>query len=233
MQHPDLTVITHVYNAQAAVDHHLGLWKQLPREVSARIEFIVVDDCSDTPLDIDPGHLDVRLFRVIDDIAWNMPGCKNLAAVQARSDWLLFFDVDNVIEPDGFARLIAGLPQLDASTLYRFRRIHDGREVDSHINTLLMSRRGFLRAGMIDEDFAGHYGYEDVHFHMVWHHRIGSSVLLTNVMFHQQSTRTSGLDRDTSRNQALGTAKIYERDYENSPGKLRFRWEERDLPRAG
>ena len=88
----DLTLITHVYNAQQPVDRQLALWQQFSPALRSRLQFLVIDDHSDEPLQVDKGELDLRLVRVSDDIDWNMPGCRNLAA----TPWMLFFDVDNV-----------------------------------------------------------------------------------------------------------------------------------------
>lgn len=190
------------------------------------MEFIVIDDCSDPVLTVDRGDLNLRFFKIIDDIPWNMPGCKNLAGIQARSDWLLFFDIDQKIEETGFQKILNSLNLLDKKTLYRFSLIwNDVVHSEPHVNTLLMSRVGFLQAGMIDEDFSGHYGYEDVHFNMVWTNKIGPSVWLKDVYFvMDEKTKTSTLNRDTSRNQTLGSQKIYIDNYGSSVGRIRFKW---------
>jgi len=226
MQIPLISVILHTYNQQKGVEAHVNLWKALPKEVSQKIEFILIDDFSDPQLTISKEHLNLRLFRVTDDIDWNMPGCKNLGAFMAKSDWLLFFDVDNFIEPKGFAKLTDAVSRLDKTVCYKFKRTINHQDAEPHINTLLVSQWGFFKAGGIDEDFAGHYGYEDVHFNYLWLKRVGGTILLTDVVFNEINLKTEKLNRDTSRNQALGSAKIFQNDFETSVGKLRFRWEE-------
>lgn len=198
-----LSLITHVYNAQAAVDRQVAGWQALPAELRAGLEFIVIDDHSDTPLTVDRGDLNLRLFRVDDDIDWNMPGCRNLAALQSDSPWLLYFDVDNLLAPADLARLLGALHQLQANTLYVFRRIFQGQELEPHINSFLIRRQGFFRTGGYDEDFAGHYGFEDVLFRQLWRAQVGPEVLLTNIAFEQMDLATTGMNRDTTRNQAL------------------------------
>lgn len=228
MELPQITLITQVYNQPEAVARHVASWKALPAEVRRALEFIVVDDCSDVPLAVpDRGDLNLRLFRVIDDIDWNMPGCKNLAALMARADFLLFFDCDNIAPAAGLAALARAAGQLRPDVLYNFRRVlEDGQEMPPHINTLLMSKRGFFQAGGMDEDFCGHYGYEDVHFHHMWRHHVGTELLLADIAFTQLGYRTSTMNRDTSRNQALIHEKINVQRYRRSTGKLRFNWSE-------
>lgn len=227
MEIPKLSVITHVYNQPEGMARHVAFWKSLDPQLAAQIEFICVDDFSEEALAIERGALNLRLFRVTDDIDWNMPGCKNLGALMARADWLLFFDCDNVIDEPGLRALVNAIGQLKPDTLYNFRRIDEtGQDVPPHINTLLMSRSGFFKAGGMDEDFSGHYGYEDVHFHHMWRHHVGPEVLLTDVAFTQLGFRTETLNRDTARNQALVHHKIIGQGHKGSVGKLRFLWVE-------
>lgn len=225
----DLTLITHVYNAQQPVAHQVALWQRYDPALLARLEFLVIDDHSDTPLQVDPGPLNLRLLRVTDDIAWNMPGCRNLAALQARSEWMLYFDVDNVADEAAIAKLVGALPRLDRSRLHVFRRTEGGVDVEPHINSFLITRQGFFQAGGYDEDFSGHYGYEDVLFRLQWRRHVGAEVLLTDIAFEQLGFRTAGLNRDTTRNQALIQAKAAA-GLPRAQSLLRFAWQEVALP---
>lgn len=219
----DLTLITHVYNAQGPVERQLAQWKQFKPALLARLQFLVIDDHSDDPLQLDKGPLDLRLVRVDDDIDWNMPGCRNLAATLAETPWMLFFDVDNLLAEDGLLKIVNALPRLDSQRLHVFRRTENGVDVEPHINSFLITRQGFWRAGGYDEDFSGHYGFEDVLFRMMWRKHVGSEVLLTDIAFEQIAFRTGGLDRDLARNQAL----IARRAAQGLPkprGMLRFNW---------
>ena len=203
-----LTLITHIYNNQAGIDHHVALWKRYDPALLARLDFLVIDDFSDTPLTVAADGLNLRLLRVTDDIDWNMPGCRNLAAIQTATDWMLYFDVDNVTAEENIQRIVDALPRLERSRLFVFRRMQDGVDVDPHINTFLISRWGFWRAGGYDEDFAGHYGYEDVVFRNMWRTHVGGETLLSDIAFDQLNMRTSGLDRDTTRNHNLAQARL-------------------------
>lgn len=221
----DLTLITHVYNAQQPVDRQVALWRQFSPELRARLSFLVIDDHSDTPLQVDKGGLDLRLVRVDDDIDWNMPGCRNLAATLCETPWLLFFDVDNVCSEASLRKIVDNLPRLDKSRLHVFRRTENGADVEPHINSFLITRQGFFKAGGYDEDFSGHYGFEDVAFRMMWRKHVGGEVLLTDIAFEQINFRTSGLDRDLTRNQALIQLRAA-KGFPKPRGMLRFGWSE-------
>lgn len=221
----DLTLITHVYNAQGPVDRQLERWKRFAPELLARLQFLIIDDHSDTPLQIEPGPLNLRLLRVDDDIDWNMPGCRNLAAIQSRTEWMLYFDADNIADEAAIAKLVAALPRLDAQRLYVFRRVENGVDVEPHINTFLITRQGFFQAGGYDEDFCGHYGYEDVVFRTMWRKHVGQELLLTDIAFEQMGFRTGGLNRDTTHNHALAQFK-QQIGLPKPKGLLRFGWHE-------
>ena len=221
----ELTLITHVYNGQPMLDAQLARWRSWSPALTRRLEFLVIDDCSDTPLAAPAQGLNLRLLRVADDIAWNMPGCRNLAAVQARSDWLLYFDVDQFTAEANIAVILNAQARLSAQRLYVFRRRVDGVDAEPHINTFLISRSGFFRAGGYDEDFSGHYGFEDVVFRNMWRRYVGDEVLLTNISVEQMGEPTRGLNRDTQRNQALAQYKLA-LGLPKPRGCLRFLWDE-------
>ena len=88
-----------------------------PPALRARLKFLVIDDHSDEPLRLDKGELDLRLVRVDDDIDWNMPGCRNLAATLCETPWMLFFDVDNVASEASLLKIVDNLPRLDKGRL--------------------------------------------------------------------------------------------------------------------
>ncbi len=221
----ELTLVTHVYNAQEGIDHQLAHWKSFDPKVLERMEFVVVDDFSDRPLRIDKGPLALRLFRVEEDIDWNMPGCRNLAAIHARGAWVLFFDVDQIVSQEHIRAILEGLAHLDPARLYVFRRMHDGVEVDSHINTYLITRQAFFTAGGYDEDFAGHYGFDDVLFRNLCRKHVGTEVLLKDIVFQQLHYRTNDLNRDTTHNQALVQFKAA-LGFPRPRSLLRFAWAE-------
>ncbi len=225
MNIPRITIITHVYNAQAGIDLQSSFWRAYPPHIRDQLEFIVIDDYSDTPLVVDREGLNLRLLRVDDDIDWNMAGCRNLAAVHAASPWLLYFDCDNIASQEHLAALLASLDRLDPRKLYVFGRSEEGRIVEPHINSFLLSRSGFFAIGGYDEDFAGHYGYEDVLFRNLWRRNMDGEVLLTDIVFTQMGWRTETLNRDLERNKKLIERKAIE-GFRKPVGLIRFSWHE-------
>lgn len=140
--------------------HYAGYEHDLMR----RIQFVVVDDgspCAVTiPDDID---LNILLLRIREDIPWNQPGARNLGIMYARSEKIFLTDLDHEV-PEGTLRKMVEL-RLPQRTIYKMRRLNpDGTKRRSHPNTFLLARSRFLQFYGYDEDFCGHYGYDDAMF---------------------------------------------------------------------
>ena len=227
---PLLSIVVNAYRAQPALDRQWALWRGYPEALRQAVEFVVVDDGSDPALqitDIAPGParpLAITLARIQQDIAWNMPGARNLGALLARGRWLLFHDVDHFLPGASLQLLLQHRAALDAGTLYRFARIEDGVAINPHINSFLCSREAFWRAGGYDEDFAGHYGHEDACLLQTWQARVGGLLLLNKVWLEvNPRLATTGLNRDTRRNSALLRHKAAA-GHPVARSRLRFDW---------
>ena len=125
-------------------------------------------------------------------------------------------------EPTDIAALSLSLPQLDPRTVYMFPWKNGTLGVEMHINTFLISREVVENAGGFDEDFCGHYGYEDVYFHYVLQRLGYNRVMLTNVPFVQGLARTEDLNRDAERNKELAARKFNAGELPMQG--LRFNW---------
>lgn len=225
---PLLSIVVNAYRAQPALDCQLALWRSYPDAIRQAVEFVVVDDGSAPALQIGPAAeppLAITLARIQQDIAWNMPGARNLGALLARGRWLLFHDVDHFLPAASLQLLLQNRTALEAGRLYRFARIEDGVAINPHINSFLCSRDAFWRAGGYDEDFAGHYGHEDACLLSAWQSRVGGLLLLNNVWLEvNPRLATTGLDRDTRRNSALLRQKAAA-GHPVARSRLRFDWQ--------
>lgn len=228
---PKLSIISHFYNHPAMVERQIAHWRSIPPELAQHIEFILVDDCSEQLPNIERGHLNLRLFRITSDIAWNQAGARNLGTYQASGEWALFFDIDQKLYLDTLPLLLGSLDRLARRTMYylRIKELIDitvNEPLSNHPNTFLVPLGDFKVMGRYDEDFAGHYGYEDLYMPRVWETAGGQRVLLnTPVFFEDMDFGTGNFNRDLSRNLALAQQKMAA-GCRNSPGILRFDWEE-------
>src|SRR5262245_3573566 len=90
------------YDNGAMLPFHYAAWGSYPAELRSRVRFLLVDDGSPTPLEPPPPDLNVNLkiFRIKQDIVWNIPGAKNLLLFQAETPWILVSDIDHIVSPD-------------------------------------------------------------------------------------------------------------------------------------
>lgn len=231
---PKLSFISHYYNHPQMVQDQIAYWESLPDSLLSQVEFILVDDCSeDTPV-LPPTKLDLRMYRVTTDLPWNQAGARNLGAFNARGEWALFFDIDQRFYPGPMEMIVNNLERLDTMTMYylRIKELIDitvNKPLDFHPNTFLVNLPKFRLHAMYDEDFVGHYGYEDLYMPQVWEKRGGVRTLLGETNFVEDlGFGTSNLNRDLSRNLALAHQKLAD-GCKRPQGILRFEWEQLDI----
>jgi glycosyltransferase involved in cell wall biosynthesis len=229
---PKLSIVTHVYNNQASVLEQIERWSRIDPAFLQEIQFIIVDDCSTEPVVAPKSALNMRLFRIDTDIKWNQGGARNLAFFNALTEWALVFDLDQQLIPETVPLIVSNLDQLDSNTMYALRSTKyfnhiDKVYADHHINTFLVNVSRFKTHGMYDEDFSGHYGYEDVFMIHHWNRVGGNRALLGDISFFEEESKrnTQGLDRDLTRNQKLGAYKVALAE-PNMQRLLRFQWRE-------
>lgn len=229
---PFLSIICNFYGHQDKVQEQIRHWGQLAPELLAQIEFVLVDDCSESPLVLPPHNLNLRLFRITSDIAWNQGGARNLGAMQARGQWALFFDIDQKIQLETVPILINLLSKADPRNTFLYLRIRQLIDVQTNQSlpcapsTFLTHLGDFRERGMYDEDFSGHYGYEDLYLIAKWEKNGGGRIVLEQpVFFEDMGFGTTSLDRNKERNKQLMDEKI-KAGYPHSPDILRFEWVE-------
>jgi hypothetical protein len=98
------------------------------------------------------------LYRMGVDVPWNMDACRNLAASQAKTDWLLLTDIDHLVPEKTWTKLITAA--LNPAAAYKFSRVNDPdmSPYKPHPNSWLISRALYDKAGGYDERLAGWYG---------------------------------------------------------------------------
>src|ERR1700678_3012558 len=87
--------ISHIfYNQHQMLPLHWSAWTAHP---SGAIEYNLIDDASPTPIyrELTPNNL--KVFRVNNDIPWNIAGARNLAFHVSTSEWVLCADIDHIV----------------------------------------------------------------------------------------------------------------------------------------
>lgn len=204
-----LSVVVHVYNNQKALDDQSTQWNKW--DLGDDVELIFIDDCSTIPLDVSQLPLKSRCFRILDDIPWNMPGAKNLGALQAKGDWLFFYDADQFLDAQGLKKLVDQLKELPSHTLYRFNRfkLSDNSVLPVHQNCQVLKKIDYFEIGGYDEDFSGAYGHDDSYFERIWTFRKGKITVLDEpIILDDGELATQNLSRDTHKNRVLRRKKM-------------------------
>lgn len=178
MQLRDLSIIIPCYNQPLMLAKQLETWSQYDRDVLDKLTFIIVDDCSPTPLEpvVRKASPDVlrrtRLYRMLQDVKWNRNICRNAAADITKTEWLLNIDVDHILPSMSAIALFA--TKVDPGCWYRFPRFRVGRAdetrrkdailddrefgpIKPHIDSHLMTRELFMRSPY-DPEYTGCLG---------------------------------------------------------------------------
>jgi glycosyltransferase involved in cell wall biosynthesis len=204
-----ISVVIHIYNNQEVLNLQTNAWQEWSD--IKELELIFIDDGSNPRLDTTKVPNWVKKFRVIEDIPWNQPGAKNLASHVSTGEWLFFLDADQLLQRDQIIALIKTTNQLKSGTIYRLRRFcsKSKKELSSHQNCQLISRKDYLSFGGYDEDFAGNYGHEDAYFERLWKFKGGGIVLLDQPYLQDHSEyETKNLNRNSRPNELLRRKKI-------------------------
>ena len=215
-----ITLSLSYYNDGKYLDAQLCEFKKYPSNIKIQI---IDDGSQDDPitrhLQKIPDNIDI--FKIKEDIPWNIPGSRNLSATVATTPWLLILDMDQIITLENINKILE-LPLKNDYEFYSFNRKF-GKINKFTAGTMLVSRMLWWECGGYDEDFVGNYGYNDPFFRFKMQHVGAHEKMLKNVWVRQENADCA-LSRDGMKtNKVLFDIKTkdYSRD---SDQKLGFSW---------
>jgi len=172
---PQISLCIPFHNNHSMLAHQRVEWARLPQWVEKSIEIVLVDDASETPIKSE-GE---RVFRIDPPhVPWSHRCATNIAAHEARGDWLLLTDIDHVVPNETLQELIGMTRCFDKQLVYYFsRRDARGRPIKHHPDSWLFHRDTWARIGGWDERYRGLYGQNARHWDRV-RHFCGEPVLL-------------------------------------------------------
>jgi len=202
-------------------------------ELLDRIEFIVIDDGSSSPVTLPDSNLNIIHARIDVNKPWNSAGAKNLGCVLASSDKVLITDLDYEFPEKTLEKMVRMRPL--KNRIYKcYIENSDGSHSRPHPNTFLLSRTLFLKHHGYDEEFAGFYGFEDTLFYRL-HRTYGNPILKLNKAYSKKERQVDrkkayhSLVRDLERNRPIEKRKRNEWQQYGPYGghsrkMLRFPW---------
>lgn len=181
MTTPDLSIIVACYGQPIMMAEQVRTWREYPPELGDRVEFLVIDDHGTPPFDpgpeLDPPlpfpdgaleELDLRVYRVREDIPWNQMGARNLGQKEAKAPWRLMIDPDMVLPAQGLQLALDRLSRAKKNQWFKpwLKHAGGGKKFDfGSPNVYFAHRDAFWGCGGYNEDFAGNKGYSDVILH--------------------------------------------------------------------
>lgn len=157
-----ITIVTPYFDNGGMLDRHFEEWHNYEPATKAAMRAVIVDDGSpnDPAADhwSDPGF-PVEIYRIKQNLVWNVAGARNLGMHVAPAGWCLLTDIDHLLSAEDADLLIAQLPSMDPRCYYTLgRRWADGRPLHPHTNSYAMTSEIYWRCGGCDEDWTGHWG---------------------------------------------------------------------------
>lgn len=157
-----LTLIYPYYENGGMLERHLREWEKYSAFVKKSLRVIIVDDGS--PNDPAAGHMrDVgiktELYRIKQNLVWNVAGARNLGMHAAPEGWCLVTDIDHLLEAPEAKKLAEFEPFLVTNFYYvPGRKWADGRPLHPHPNSYVIERAKYWETGGCDEDYTGWWG---------------------------------------------------------------------------
>jgi predicted glycosyltransferase involved in capsule biosynthesis len=194
------------------------------RKYPSNIKIQIIDDGSrDDPI---TNHLqkipnNIEIYKIEEDIPWNIPGSRNLSATVSTTPWLLILDMDQIITLENMNKILE-LPLRNDYEFYSFNR-KLGKINKFTAGTMLVSRSLWWECGGYDEDFIGNYGHNDPLFRFKMQHVGGHEKPLKNIWVKQESADCALNRNGVEVNKMLFNAKTKEYS-RTADKKLRFSW---------
>lgn len=206
-----VSLVVNYYNNEKSLKFLLENFKKISEVRKDFFELVLVDDASPTPMDLAHfnGIPNLRVFRLRENVAWNMPGARNIGALEARNKQILFCDVDHLLEPEELECFLADSEKLALNTrmtpnrIRAFGRVFEGETLKPNINCFLIHRQDFFIAGGYEELFAGHYSQEDKYFRYCCRWNAIEDVTASFKLSVITGGSTKDMERDKTRNEGI------------------------------
>ena len=180
-----ITINLSFYNQNDFLIKQVESWKSWSKEIRDQFSFCIVDDCSKTEAtevlsNTDLSDIDLSIYRVKEDLKWNIAGVRNLSGQQCETEWMVILDMDCFI-PEQTAIGMLSLSERGGNNAYKFVRIvlentSHPKHGDPHPAICLIRKEDYWNVGGCEEDLVGRHGCTDPSF---WYRSKGKFVIDT------------------------------------------------------
>ncbi len=233
-----ITLVYTYYEAPDMLREQIKYWVKYPKEIAERVKIVIVDDGSPEKSAEGvigffssqiPDYLDIKLYRIKEDINQNTFGARNLAFTLAKEGWMWNLDIDHVVPTESLVGLLNN--KLKPNIYYlpnrRIMTTMDYSEpIWRHSDSFIITREMFWEIGGYDEAYTGYYyngpsymfrqasikKFPQYELDNVWTLLFGPNLILdASPLLHEKKTRLQK----------------YINEYHYQPkDPLRFEWEE-------
>ena len=137
-------------------------WAKLVQIQAESIVWIPLDEGaylqvgSDEAVIPNSNGLNLKAYRISDDIPWNQAGARHLGCFIAESQWVLFLDIDQLPLENCVQLILKSIQDLELSCMYYFyvEEFIDSnlnKKLDVHPNTFLANMHRFKSTLLLDQ----------------------------------------------------------------------------------
>lgn len=215
-----ITLSLSYFNDINYLHKHLNEWVKY----KDLINFQIIDDCSEIPLVnlIDKNTLtalDIKIFRILDDLKWNIPGVRNLGSAVCDTEWILICDMDQYFFRDDIEIMYKFINKENNNYFYSFAR--NGKTQTA--GTMLISLENYWKVGGYEEDFTGNYGWNDPFFRFKLNSFNIPEKIISEIICKEQFADCT-LDRSGNKKNKKKYDKKVSNKLLNTTNILRFNW---------
>jgi glycosyltransferase involved in cell wall biosynthesis len=177
-----LSIVIPVLNSHEIVRRQILHFKKM--NLPDDVELIIVDDGSDPPLEIeDAEEIEAEIVRTNDRSPWTQPKARNIGAIRATGETLLFTDIDHIVTKPAiemgrnypydygkFKRELGVLDEggtfsQDPDVLMAFglpeAKARGGLRISCHTLSMFIKRSVFVEVGGFREKLGSHPTHDD------------------------------------------------------------------------
>ena len=187
------------------------------KEKHPETRVVIVDDGYPEPLEVLEG---IDVYRILEDIPWNMPGAKNLG-FHVSEGWIICADIDHLVTRENIDEILK-LEKVRGRIYFLGRKDVITGDESHHCGEFLIHKDDFELVGGYDEEFSGYYGHDDTLFV----YQCQKNLVVEDIRYIKtklfDDSYTKGVSRDSAHNY-----KIFERkqfSQRNEGKRLNFNW---------